>query len=336
MRTIALLFTTSLAAGAAHGADSLSYKAVRDVQVGDAAAKVIFEPGVSGTLDATVTCGTERFALRTAIAPGIPQTLHLEGLAEGHYRCAGNIVLEVSNGEAGEMSFELPVNVLPVFEVDASIDDIDIDNGRLVLSANRPVGEAMVEIFGAHGHLVATQMADTSEPGKAKFTWDAGAEVVKLVVQARDEYGFAYQRELTPWHYEIPHEEVHFGSGSHAIPADDAPKLESAWTEIVRLIDIYGSVVDIQLFVAGYTDTVGGAASNQELSNRRARSIATWFRNRGFRGKIHFQGFGETALLVQTQDETDDIRNRRALYVLSAQQPPASPHLPRSDWRTLP
>ena len=134
---------------------------------------------------------------------------------------------------------------------------------------------------------------------------------------------------------EIPHEDVVFASGSHAIPGAENPKLESSWTSVSEVFAKYGAVVEVKLYVAGYTDTVGDAGSNQGLSERRARSIATWFRQRGFAGPVFYQGFGESVLAVQTPDGTDEQANRRALYVLAAQAPPVSPPLPRSDWKQL-
>ena len=37
---------------------------------------------------------------------------------------------------------------------------------------------------------------------------------------------------------------------------------------------------------------------------------------------VAFQGFGETALRVQTPDETDEVKNRRADYILADDAPP--------------
>ena len=82
-------------------------------------------------------------------------------------------------------------------------------------------------------------------------------------------------------------------------------------------------------------DTVGDAASNQGLSERRARAIAAWFRQRGFRGAVWYQGFGEGVLAVGTPDETDEPANRRAIYVLAADKPPVSDVLPRQAWKRL-
>ena len=50
---------------------------------------------------------------------------------------------------------------------------------------------------------------------------------------------------------------------------------------------------------------------------------------------VHYQGFGEDALAVQTPDETAEARNRRAVYVLAASAPAVQKALPRSAWRRL-
>jgi mono/diheme cytochrome c family protein len=42
------------------------------------------------------------------------------------------------------------------------------------------------------------------------------------------------------------------------------------------------------------------------ISRARAQSIASWFRHRGLKIAIAFEGFGESALLIKTPDETDE------------------------------
>lgn len=74
---------------------------------------------------------------------------------------------------------------------------------------------------------------------------------------------------------------------------------------------------------------------NQGLSDRRARSIAAYFRSQGFDKPIYFQGFGEDALAVETDDNVDEERNRRAIYLLAAWPPAQSANFPRGNWKPL-
>ena len=99
------------------------------------------------------------------------------------------------------------------------------------------------------------------------------------------------------------------------------PKLEAVWDELSAAIRKYGAVVDVNLYIAGHTDTVGQKAYNRRLSMRRARAIAEWFRRRGVTIPIYYRGFGEEALAVATPDETPEPRNRRAEYVVSGEDP---------------
>ena len=73
--------------------------------------------------------------------------------------------------------------------------------------------------------------------------------------------------------------------------------------------------------VIGYTDTVGVRVGNQLLSLNRAYEIAKYFRQHGVTVPIRYTGFGEDVLAVQTPDETDEVRNRRARYVLAVENP---------------
>jgi hypothetical protein len=69
-------------------------------------------------------------------------------------------------------------------------------------------------------------------------------------------------------------------------------------------------------------DTVGTAGYNLKLSQARAQSLARWFRQRGVRIPISFEGVGETALKGQTPDQTDEPRDRRADYIIADDAPP--------------
>jgi outer membrane protein OmpA-like peptidoglycan-associated protein len=193
-----------------------------------------------------------------------------------------------------------------------------------------------VEAIGEGGATLGTgDVAGGAQPA-VTVEWTGKEEPLKLAITGWDEHDLPASLELSPWSYDIPHEDVVFASDQSVIADTEVPKLETAWTELQRVLARYGSIVQVKLFVAGYTDTVGDGAHNQALSDARAKSIAGWFRTRGFKGQISYQGFGETALAVATPDQTDELRNRRAKYVLAAEEPARSGDIPRSAWKPLP
>ena len=143
--------------------------------------------------------------------------------------------------------------------------------------------------------------------------------------------GFTY----SPWFLNVPHEDVLFASDSAAIPPSEHYKLQSTLDQLHDLLDKYGSVVPVKLYIAGCTDTVGDAAHNKDLSLRRAQSIAGWLRARGYKQPIFYDGFGESLLAVDTGDGVDNPLNRRALYLVGANPPPAGSGVPGASWKAL-
>lgn len=67
----------------------------------------------------------------------------------------------------------------------------------------------------------------------------------------------------------------------------------------------------------GHTDTVGGVAMNQALSERRALLIRAELTRAGVNpARITFRGVGKEELAVPTPDQTRNVRNRRVSYIL--------------------
>jgi hypothetical protein len=215
------------------------------------------------------------------------------------------------------------------------MEDYDRVGGALRVHASRAVRSATATVYGAGGRVLATVSGELSDPAAPRLVWGDVGEVLKVVVVVEDEHGFATELEVFPWYYAVPHEDVVFASNSAEIGGAEVPKLERTWAEVQAVVAKFGGIAQIKLFVAGYTDTVGDASSNQALSERRAAAIAAWFRGAGFRGEIAFQGFGEDALAVPTPDGTDEPANRRAVYLLAAERPPLSKDVPRSAWKRL-
>ncbi|MEL6179734.1 MAG: OmpA family protein, partial [Myxococcota bacterium] len=157
----------------------------------------------------------------------------------------------------------------------------------------------------------------------------------RIDIKIHDQMGFWQTVELVPFTVDIPHDEVNFDSGKATFAASEEGKLEKTYVLLSQELEKHGSDLEISLYIAGYTDTVGPARANIGLSTSRARAIAAWFRKRGIRIPIYYQGFGESVLAVQTADNVDEKRNRRALYILGNQKPLRSAQLPRSDWKLL-
>lgn len=321
-----------LAALAARAQD-ISLEAVTAVEAGKEDPSVTFTSRVDGRIRASLGCGGRTFSLDTGVRPGSRTTLALKGLPMGPTKCEGQLRLDQPSGAWAEMPLSFDVSVLATLAFEVRNEDVDLKAKTLTLHPSRPIAEGEIELVGVGGVVLEKGFLTLVDRLQPSYRWTTDEEVLKMVVVAADESGIRARLDLSPWFYAIPHEDVVFASGSSEITQAEGPKLERCWAEVERVLAKYGSVVDIELFVAGYTDTVGSAEMNQGLSERRARAIAQWFQRRGFPGTVWYQGFGESALALPTPDETDAQPNRRALYVLAAQAPPASADLPRADWK---
>jgi hypothetical protein len=313
--------------------DAVSLEAVRRVQEGDAPS-VTFIGGASGHLSANVSCSGHNFSLSKPLAPGIRHTLPFEGLPKGSHSCRGDLSLE-GDDFSGQMPLSFDVQVLPRLVLTVNRSDLHLDGHMLAVVGSRGLRRVAVEAFGERGSKLGEGQTSAGGDTRVEIQWGGQpGEVLKLTVTGWDMDDLYGEVHLFPWHYEIPHDDLVFATGDATITSNEEPKLETAWTELQGVLDRFGDVVEVRLYVAGYTDTVGGHAANQALSERRARSIADWFKQRGFAGPIAFQGFGESALAIATPDETNEAGNRRATYIL-ASEPPVGEPFPSAAWTTL-
>jgi outer membrane protein OmpA-like peptidoglycan-associated protein len=241
----------------------------------------------------------------------------------------------------GKTSFDMKFALTRVdkLKLELSPEDVHLDKRSLGFRINNPAKRASLDLYGKSGAKIATVERDLGGAAGGSpltFTWDdPKQEVLYMDFKVTDVAGFWKGIRLSPFSVDIPHDEVEFESGKWDIRASEEPKLRKTLGLIKDALDKYGKLIDIRLYVAGYTDTVGSKEANRTLSQSRARAIAGWYAKSGLRIPIFYQGFGEDALAKPTPDETAEQANRRALYILSGQVPATSTSLPRGSWTKL-
>ena len=207
---------------------------------------------------------------------------------------------------------------------------VDLKQHRLEVKMSHPAGKVKITVVGESGATLTDDTQDFS--GRAAgtpliVTWSPSSDeaVATIDVVAYDAQGSWVGVQISPWFVAIPHEDVNFKTDKSDIDDDEAPKLEAAFAKLNEVLAkdaAHGKQhPGITLFIAGHTDTVGNAGYNLKLSQARARAIAAWFRKRGVRMPIAYEGFGETAPAVKTADNVDEPKNRRVDYVLSDDPP---------------
>lgn len=271
--------------------------------------------------------------------PGVTRTIELTH-PEGTAKWAGELVVNNPNGTSGTMPLEFETELVgPLTMTIDKVNDVDIPNRKLRFSLNQPIDKAHLKVLMDTGSTIVDddiQFNGEAAGTKLEVTWpQAKGKVFRVEVRAYAKSGVYNGVELTPWQVDIPHEEVNFASGKWDVADAEAVKLDASLKLINEAIAKFGSLAQIKLYIAGHTDTVGPSASNRTLSLNRARSIGQWFRKKGVRIPVLYEGFGEDALLVSTNDEQDEPKNRRAEYIIAIDDPTTKnvPFQPR--WQKL-
>ncbi len=228
------------------------------------------------------------------------------------------------------------------FKVRSSREDV-VDRNTAEFETTFDLTSYEYKIYDSEGDVMDAQTVPegVEAGGTITIKWNTAGEVFMIWVRGEDQFGRFTEYKLVPWAVEIPHTEINFDSGKFNVKVDEAAKLDEALSvafhELVALDKVneaVGANLTPKLYIVGYTDTVGGASGNQKLSNNRAKAIAEYFRDKGFWAEIHYAGMGERGLRVETGDNVDEVRNRRALYLLGVQQPASGGQIP-GRWSKL-
>lgn len=218
--------------------------------------------------------------------------------------------------------------------------EFDQDNeNRVQLRADQAVASAELVVRNVDGAEMAIRphLTQLTRTGAYALTWpsneDSDVLMFSLTVSGAD--GSSRQYHYVPWSLGGEVQHLNFAFGSAEIAVEDRERLSHEAARIKAAIEQVGQWVALELYVAGYTDTVGSTASNRELSRRRAASIAEFFAEQGISIPLLVQGFGEDVLAVATPDDTRADANRRAVFVLRAGAPPQATQFPRSSWVTF-
>lgn len=255
-------------------------------------------------------------------APGAMRTMRWLGtLLIGSFLIAPTAArADEPPSDGGEEAPKAPLQIT----IDRS--KVDLEGHRLEVKLSRKAGHVTIKVYDELGAPLADEDHDFSgqpagKPLRVSWTPSSGDKAARIEIFGYDALGYYKGVAIVPWSLSVPHEEVNFETNSAAIRPSETEKLEQSLVEIKKALQEHEDIGKITLFIAGHTDRVGSASHNLDLSRRRARSIAAWFRTRGLKVPIAYEGFGEYSPLVKTEDEVEEPRNRRADYVLAVEEP---------------
>ncbi|MBI3184950.1 MAG: OmpA family protein [Myxococcales bacterium] len=326
MRIRACLFVASILSAAAAWADQVEVSLDPKALIGQGVPTLnvhIVEPIAGFEVKLKRSDGKD-VLVRGGGRPGDVRKIQLTQ-PEGKLGYKGELSVNLPNGSTSSMPLEFDAELFGPLRMKLEKEDVDLENRKLTFRLSRPAGKAHLKVLMDTGRVAMDDdVLFIGEPADTplELTWPtASGRVMRIDLQAYDTSTFFTGVELYPWQVDIPHEEVSFDTAKWDIRPVEQPKLDKSLSDIQEAVSKYGRLAEIKLYVAGHTDTQGGTSYNRGLSLNRARSIGAYFRRKGLRIPVFYEGFGEEALMVPTPDETDEQRNRRAEYIITIQPP---------------
>ena len=171
---------------------------------------------------------------------------------------------------------ETPARKLPPLQVTIDLADVDLKAGELTLRMSRPAARVTLKAFSLSGAVLAEadEHFDATPAGSPlSVRWTPPEEAVaRIEVYGYDVNEYFKGVAITPWSFEIPHEDVVFETDSAEIRPSEAGKLQASLALIQKQVPRAKHLGAITLFIVAHTDTVATAEYNQDLSTRRSRA----------------------------------------------------------------
>ena len=200
-----------------------------------------------------------------------------------------------------------------------------------------PTESAFLRVHGESGQVLyeGERPLAVAAGEEARIDIDVSEKVLVVDVTLHATSGATREYRYTPWELRTEARALHFETGVAEIREEDHAALDAAYQLISDAVTRLSGLISLELYIGGYTDSVGRPDANRELSLRRAQSIGRYLRGKGIGIPIYVQGFGEAVPAVDVGDEVESAENRRAVFLLRAGAPEASPVFPASHWSRL-
>ena len=96
-----------------------------------------------------------------------------------------------------------------------------------------------------------------------------------------------------------------------------AELLPASTNELNRLVSLLEETPTLRIQISGHTDNVGDDASNQILSQNRAKAVYDYLIRQGIAAeRLRFVGFGESKPIETNETAEGRARNRRTEFVV--------------------
>lgn len=256
--------------------------------------------------------------------------------------------LKLSHGDSQtDFNFDVmrpQIGGQPVLEMHATAQDI-VEKRQSNYRTRFMNSSQHFEVYSTGGELIMDENSNVSYDVGAdiNYSWNSCDDVFMVRLTATDDGGRQAIQTNVVWKVDVPHTDVNFDSGKWDIKKSEEPKLDEAFAIMAnelagldRASEVAKQKVGAQLYIVGYTDSVGNGGDNLKLSQNRAKAIAKYFVDKGLWCEVFYAGMGEKGQRIKTDDSVDEVRNRRALYLFETHKPAPGGQVPSTgSWRKI-
>lgn len=238
---------------------------------------------------------------------------------EGNYNCHIRINGHAANDTPWTFAADHVFASIHPIQLNVNLRELAPEMHDVTLHASRPMKKASIRVTAEDGSIIDTVEQTVPNTNAYKLSWTPSEKKPAMLEIKVWDIHDAWATN-TIFYFQIPHTDIVFDTAKYAIRRDQEHHLKESLDKILDIIKTHERVA-VDLYITGYTDTVGSAASNLKLSLNRAKAIAAWFKKNGLQIPTYYRGAGENSLAVPTPDETPNEQNRRAVYILSNRPP---------------
>ncbi len=185
----------------------------------------------------------------------------------------------------------------------AAFGDLIKLSSTTMSNANGKVGDTLLSFSGS----AFTELGKSSVEAlvsRASGTADITVAAAKSVAEVQENLATILDRSG-----------IQFDTNSAAIKADSIPILDNA---VASITQEFAAFPNIKIEVAGHTDNVGRATSNQQLSQNRAQAVLDYLASKGVDGtRLTAKGYGVTKPIADNKTEIARATNRRIEFTVS-------------------
>ncbi len=226
---------------------------------------------------------------------------------------AGALVGVVLGNSMGNGSTQSKIVGAALGSVVGGMIGADMDRKRCELSkvAKKYDLDIVFAEVGSNGDVKALD-SGFKAPAPNPATPSAAPDIVGSTVTIRDKTGLAGQFEIGSDKL-TPRAEEYFA----AIASQYAPDtVLAAQTDPQKKEDVRKQLALRRILLVGHTDDTGSSQLNADLSERRARAVAAFLKQKGVpEANIYYQGAGETLPISDNRTEDGRALNRRVEIV---------------------